>query len=149
MGLIADGGRILAGSSLVDGNVQLVRPALKLFHSGRAESVRRSQENAGTLFLQQMGQFGRRSGFPGAVDAHDQNDQRFPFRRDGQGRGRGRKGLAKRFTGGFHQIFRIQAFAFFQLVHNTHGAPDADVCGYQVSFQFIPVYPGASGEFGE
>ena len=149
MGLIADGGRILAGGSLADGDVQLVRPALKLFHSGRSKSVRRSEEDAGALFLQQMGQFGRRSGFPGAVDAHDQNDQRFAFRRGGQGRSGGRKGPAKHFTGGFHQIFRIQAFAFLQLVRNTHSAPDADVRGYQLSFQFFPVYPGASGKFGE
>jgi len=67
----------------------------------------------------------------------------------GQGRSGGRKGPAEHFTGGFHQIFRIQAFAFLQLVRNTHGAPDADVRGYQLSFQFFPVYPGASGEFGE
>lgn len=147
--LIANGGRVLVGRSLVDGNSQLVRPALELFHGGGTEGVRRGQENAGALFLQQVAQFGGGGGFSRAVDAYDQNDQRLSLRRSGQGRSGSRKGLAEDFTGGFHQVFRIQSLAFPQLVRNVHGAPDADVRSNQVRFQFIPVYPGTAGEFGE
>ena len=148
MGFIANGGGVLAGRSLVKGQVQLFRPALELFHGGGPEGVRGSQKHLAALFLQQMAQFGGGGGFSCAVDANHEDDERITLWRSRQGGRSGREGLADDFTGGFHQVFRIQPPAFPELVNNVHGAPDANVRGHQVRFQFIPVYPGAAGEFG-
>ena len=125
-------------------------PALQLLYSSSAEGISCGKDYGIALFLQPMGQFGRRCSLTDAIDANDEDHAGLPILAfGGQGITRG-KALVDVGAGDVDDVLSGDfATEFFEFVDDLHRSAHSEVGGNEFGLDLIPFDLSAVGDFIE
>jgi hypothetical protein len=117
--LIADGGRVGFMCSGYDRKVKALSPTDELLDGSSAEGIGGGHEDGVTLAFKKVSELGGGSGFPGAIDADDEEDGRIAIGAGCQSGGVGGKKIGYLIPSGLDDIFgRDFSAEFFEVIDN-------------------------------
>lgn len=151
VGFVADGGGVGLVLADSDGEVEALGPRLQLFDGGGAKGVGGGDANGVTVDAEKVTELGGGGGFAGAVDANYENDGGFAGFLEGGGEGLvfGEDFGDVRAGGVDDVVGGDLAAEGAELVDDGQGEARAEVGGYQIGFEFVPVDLGLVGDFVE